>query len=195
MYKHLTITTIAASLLLAPMTACESLPGDRTSQSTVIGGAAGAAAGALIGGEGNRLVGALIGGAAGAGGGYLIGAETDWFEDDADKDADTEARQAVKQAQNDPATAAQARDAQTADVNGDGFVTLDEVVAMQQAGFSNAQMIDRLEATGQVFDLNAEQRDYLRDNGVNNRVIARLPEINRETRDEILPPDDRVISG
>lgn len=191
--RLLTTATISASLLLVPATGCESLPGDRTTQSTVIGGAAGAAAGALIGGEGNRLVGALIGGAAGAGGGYLIGAKTDWFEDD--DEANSEARQAVRQARDDPATAAEARAAESADINADGFVTLDEVVAMQAAGFSNAEMIDRLEATGQVFDLNAEQRDYLRDNGVSNRVIARLPEINRQTRDELLPPDDRVISG
>ena len=174
-----------AGLCGAPfMGGCEDLPGSRTEQSTVIGGAAGAGIGAILAKE-NRLLGALIGGLLGAGGGYLIGAKTDWFEDD-DEEVRQEAQQAVNQAQTNPATPEEARSARTADINNDGFVTLDEVVAMKQAGLNDHQMINRLEATGQIFDLNAEQRQYLLDHGVSQNVINRMLAINRQARERYL---------
>ena len=75
--KTFVSTALIGSLVLAPLTGCESLPGNDESQGAVIGGVSGAAAGALLGGKDNRLLGALIGGALGAGGGYLIGANKD----------------------------------------------------------------------------------------------------------------------
>src|SRR5436190_8313717 len=63
---------LISAITLAPLAGCESLPGDKKTQGAVIGGAGGALAGALIG-KHNRAVGGLIGGALGAGGGYLIG--------------------------------------------------------------------------------------------------------------------------
>lgn len=193
-------TTLMLALVLGltlaggTMTGCEDLPGDRGTQGAVIGGVAGAAAGALI--AENRLLGALIGGALGAGGGYLIGAKTDWFngDDDDDDDVEEKLREAVNEAQRDPATAAEARRADTADVNDDGFVTLDEVVAMERAGFNDNEMIQRLEATNAVFDLNNDQRNYLLDAGVSRRVVNRMPQINRDERERILSRrDDQVI--
>lgn len=189
---RLTLNALAATVLavflvggtVATMSGCESLPGDRGTQGAVIGGVGGAALGALIASE-NRLLGALIGGALGAGGGYLIGAETDWFESD-DEEVREEANRAARSARQSPATAAQARAAATADINNDGFVTLDEVVAMENAGFSDQAMLDRLEATGQVFDLNEEQRQYLIDRGVSRDVVNNMTEINRQTRDRLL---------
>lgn len=166
------------------MTSCESLPGDRESQGAVIGGAGGAVLGAVIAKE-NRLIGALIGGLLGAGAGWLVGAKTDWFDDDED-DVEREARAAVEKAQANPATAAQARSARTGDINNDGFVTLDEVIAMEDAGFDDAQIVDRLEATGQVFDLSPSQEDVLYDNGVSNNVIRRMRDINKDERDRVL---------
>ena len=72
--------TLSYSLIIAMaggfvslQSGCEDLPGSRTEQATVIGGAAGAGIGAVLAEE-NRLLGALIGGLLGAGGGYLIGA-------------------------------------------------------------------------------------------------------------------------
>jgi hypothetical protein len=185
--RRSTLGVLSAPLLVvfAVGTGCESAPGDRTTQSTVIGGAAGAAAGALIGGEGNRLLGALIGGALGAGGGYLIGAKTDWFEDDEDR-ADAAAREAVLDAERSPATVEDVRNALTADLNQDGFVTMDEVTAMERAGLSDDEMLDRLRATDQVFDLSPSQRERLLEAGVSRRVVAELPEINRDERDQIL---------
>jgi hypothetical protein len=148
----------------------------------VIGGAAGAATGAAVSPE-NRLLGALIGGALGAGGGYLIGAKTDWLED---PDAPESARKADRDARNSPVSAGDARRASTADVNKDGFVTIDEVVAMDRAGLSDEQMLDRLEATDQVFDLSSSQEETLRKEGVSARVVRGMREINRVERDRIL---------
>jgi len=138
----------------------------------------GAVAGAAVGGEHHRGLGALIGGAVGAGGGYIIGANTDRTQH---KDHSA-AEEAGRAAQTNPATAEQARAPQTADLNGDGFVTMDEVVAMRQAGLPDQVMIDRLRATGQVFELTPEQQDYLRRNGVSSFVISQMSGLNRNVR-------------
>lgn len=188
------IAAAAFSLAAAPlMSGCENLPGSRTEQSTVIGGAGGAAVGAILAKE-NRLLGALIGGALGAGAGYLIGAKTDWFDGD-DDDAREEAQDAVDNAQRNPATAEQARRATTADINNDGFVTMDEIIAMERADLTDRQIIDRLEAANQVYDLNDEQREYLRDNGVSQNVVNRMLTINREERERILSGSGDDVVG
>lgn len=179
MYPRKTVcATVAAALAIGGF-GCESLPGGEREQGAVIGGVTGAAAGALIGGDDNRLVGALLGGALGAGGGYLIGMQVEKGEDDRD-----EAITASKRAEQSPATAEQARTATTADVNSDGYVTLDEVVAMDKAGLSDDQIVERLEATDMVFDLSSKQRQYLRDNGVSERVVTAMNEVNPEIRQQ-----------
>jgi hypothetical protein len=188
--KTLVLIATAGCVSLSPMTGCEDLPGTKRDQATVIGGVGGAVAGAAIGGEGNRLIGALIGGALGAGGGYLIGSRMDKVEND-DEDG---AVAAVENAQDNPATAAQAKAAATADVNDDGFVTLDEVVAMEKADFSNQEMIRRLEATGQIFELNAEQEKYLTGQGVDRPVIVAMRDINRAEKERVLGTKTDVIS-
>jgi hypothetical protein len=119
-FQKVTALILTGSLGLAPLAGCESLPGDEKTQGAVIGGVGGAVAGAALGGEDNRLLGALIGGALGAGGGYVIGAKVD-EKNSKDKDeVRKEAEQAVDKAQNNPATASEARTASSADVNGDG---------------------------------------------------------------------------
>jgi hypothetical protein len=173
---------IAASLLLAGLLGCEGLPGTRESQGAVIGGAVGAATGAAVSGE-NRLLGALIGGAIGAGGGYLIGAETDWFDD---PERDREAREAIRDAQASPAGIGDVAESSTADLNRDGFVTTDELIAMERAGLSDDEILARLRATGQIFELSERQEDALRSAGISRRVVAEMQEINRRERDEIL---------
>ena len=180
-------------LAWAPLTGCENLPGDRGTQGAVIGGASGAVIGAVLA-KNNRLLGALIGGALGAGGGYLIGAKTDWFGKDKNE-VKSRASDSVTNAQKHPATVEQAKTARTADINNDGFVTLDEVVALEHAGLSDSQIIDRLEATGQIFDLNEEQKQILLDNGVSQKVITRMVRINQEDRERFLSSgSDAVIS-
>lgn len=168
---------LAGALAVGPLAGCESLPGDEKTQGAVIGGVGGAVAGAVIGGEENRLLGGLIGGALGAAGGYLIGAQIEKN----DEDHHDEAVEASERAREDPADASDVRDADTADLNEDGFVTLDEVVAMEEAGLTNRQMINRLEDTQQVFYLSDEHEDYLRDHGVSDRVIRAMRDMNRDT--------------
>ena len=179
--------SMAAALLMSTV-GCEQLPGTRKQQSAAIGGAGGAVAGAVIGGERHRWLGALIGGALGATGGYLIGAQTEKVNSN-DRDAAIEAN---RRAETRPATAEEASVATTADVNKDGFVTLDEVVAMEKANLSDEQIISRLDATDQIFELTPEQERYLLDRGVSRTIVNRLPEMNREQRDNIRRTD--VIS-
>ena len=74
-------------------------------------------------------------------------------------------------AQQNPASVADAEHSETADLNHDGFVTLDELVAMKQAGLSDQQMTDRLRRTNYLFQLTDRQRQYLLDRGVDQTVI------------------------
>lgn len=181
-------------LVLAPfmvaLVGCQELPGERNTQGAVIGGAAGAAAGAAIAKD-NRLLGALIGGALGAGGGYVIAAKTDKISSN-DKDSAT---RATRKSQENPATAEDARNAMSADLNLDGFVTLDEVVAMKQAGFSDQKMLDRMDATDQVFELTQEQKDYLSQRGVSRDVVDSMAQINQDKRNDLLNNRTDVIGG
>jgi hypothetical protein len=190
MFKKYGTLGLAGALLIAA-TGCENLPGDERAQGATIGGVSGAAVGAAVGGEGNRLLGALIGGAIGAGGGYLIGANWDKITG---KDSEG-ARAAAQEAQARPATVEDAQRATTADLDSDGFVTMDEVVAMERAGFSDQKIIDRLRATGQIFELTAEQKNYLRSRGVSDNVIAQLATINQDKRDELLRRSDNQVIG
>ena len=166
----LTAATLAAPLALA-VGGCSNLPGSGGQQGAVVGGASGAAAGAAIDGH-DRVVGGLIGGLLGAGGGYLVGSRVDKSKD--------QAEQAQQNARQDPAKPEAVNDSQTADLNGDGFVTLDEVQAMSRSGLSDEQMIQRLRATGQVFKLSADQQQQLRDAGVSDYVIRTMPTLNHE---------------
>jgi hypothetical protein len=185
MLKKYSVYGLAGALLVAA-TGCENLPGDEKAQGATIGGVSGAAIGAAVGGE-NRLLGALLGGAIGAGGGYLIGANWDKI-----RGKDTEgAQQASREAQAQPATVEDAQKATTADLDSDGFVTMDEVVAMERAGFSDDKILERLRATGQVFELTTEQKSYLRTRGVSEAVITELATINQGQKDEALRSDSQ----
>ena len=196
-HRRIVTSLVAGSLALSPlMVGCENLPGDEKTQGAVIGGLAGAGAGALIGGKEHRLIGALIGGAAGAGGGYLIGAKWDKITHKDDKDRDQsrdEAMKANERAQREPADPKDVERAKTADINDDGFVTLDEVVAMDKAGLSDREMIRRLERTQQYFELTDQQEQYLMDNGVSRDVVVALrtmnPEQPRQASDQVIGSD------
>jgi len=139
--------------------------------------------------EQHRLLGALIGEADGAGGGCLIGANVNKI-----KENDSEAAaQAITNATRNPATPARARRAATADINRDEFITLDEVVAMKKGGLNDDHMLARLQATGQIFELTSAQQQYLRDQGVNQRVIAGMPTLNQAQRQQILDQPNSLI--
>ena len=172
-----TALVLSASIGLAPLAGCESLPGSEKEQGAVIGGVGGAAAGAALGGEDHRLGGAIIGGILGAGGGYLVGTKLEDKDKDDDKAAAEkreEAAAAAEKAKADPATAEDVKSTNTADLNDDGFVTLDEVAAMEKAGLSDKEQIRRLERTQQYFELTSEQQDYLRKQGVSDDVIVAM---------------------
>ncbi len=173
MLKNYCTIGLAGALLVAA-TGCENLPGDEKAQGATIGGVTGAAVGAAVGGE-HKLLGALLGGAIGAGGGYLIGANWDKITG---KDSNG-AEAASREAQTNPATVQDAQGATTADLDNDGFVTMDEVVAMERAGFSDDKILERLRATGQVFELTSEQKSYLRARGVSDNVITQLATLNQ----------------
>jgi hypothetical protein len=176
---------VAGSIGLAPMAGCESLPGNKKEQGAVIGGVGGALAGAAVAKD-NRGVGALIGGVLGAGGGYLVGAKLDKDDQKNDQEVRQDAQQAAEKAKANPATADQVKDATSADANDDGFVTLDEVVAMQKAGLSDKEMIKRLQRTQQYFQLTSDQEKYLSDRGVDEKVIEAMRDMH--------PDDARVAS-
>lgn len=180
------LETSIVSILALGLAACSSLPGSDRQQGAVIGGASGAAVGAAV--TENRALGAIIGGALGAAGGYVIGANKDKIvgEDSKDKVAE-----ASREAETTPATPQEAKSARTADVNSDGFVTLDEVVALEQANLNDDEIIDRLRSTGQVFELTDEQKRYLLDKGVSQSVVDRLDDLNRTAKDQL--PEDKVI--
>ena len=177
MHKHTLISTaLAASLALAPLGGCQNLPGNSKQQGAVIGGMGGALAGAAVS-KNERGLGALIGGVLGAGGGYLIGAQ----KDKVDQKKRDEAVAAHRRAEQTPAKPEDVERSRTADLNNDGFVTLDEVVAMERASLSDREMLDRLERTGQVFELTDEQERYLEDRGVSHDVVVELRQLNQPT--------------
>ena len=188
-YQFIAISTTAVTLL-AGTTGCENLPGTSKQQGAAIGGVGGAVAGAAVGGEHHRLLGAILGGALGAGGGYVVGANSDRLTQ-----RDTAgAQRAAQTAQTQPATPQQAMNAQTADLNGDGFVTLDEVIAMKQAGLSDQVMIDRLRATGQVFEFTPAQQNQLRQAGVSDNVVRQMEDLNRDVKERLSNQQGGVIS-
>jgi hypothetical protein len=184
MHKITTWTTtalLAGGLTVSPMLAgCEQLPGTNEQQGAVGGGAAGAIIGASV--ADNSLLGALIGGAVGAGGGYLIGANSDRILGNDTEDA----QEAVSEAERDPATVAEARDAETADLNDDGFVTMDELIALEQAGLDDDEIIDRLEATGQVFELTEQQEQELVREGVSVSVVSAMRDLNQDEKRDVM---------
>ncbi len=192
MLKTMTVAALTGSLSLGTMLGCKSLPGDEKSQRTVIGGVGGALAGAAVAGDDDRAVGAVIGALVGAGGGYLIGAKVDEKNDKDSGKRREEALRASKNAEANPATAEAAASAKTADVNQDGFVTLDEVTAMEQAGISDKEMIRRLERTQQYFELTETQEKFLRERGVGEKVILAMRDMNQEQTAAGLGSDDQT---
>ena len=183
------IPLVTGAALLMGTVGCEQLPGSKGTQGAVIGGAAGAAVGAAV--AENNLLGALIGGLIGAGGGYLIGANVDKITG---KDT-SGAEQANTRAQNNPATAEQARNSSTADINRDGFVTMDEVVAMEKAGLLDSEIIDRLKTSGQVFELTEQQKQYLLNQGVSRNIVDAMPTLNREAREKAAQATNTEVIG
>lgn len=165
---------------------CSSAPGDAKQQGAVVGGATGAAVGAAVA-KNNRALGAIIGGAVGAAGGYAIGKQTGHIDNKSGSSG------APASTESGTSTSNNTYSGPTADANKDGFVTLDEVVDMDKRGISDEEMIERLRATGQKFDLEDNHREYLRQRGVSETVISELPRLNRVTSGATTQSGDSVI--
>jgi hypothetical protein len=173
MSKSNCIHALMATSIGVGLTGCQNLPGSPESQGAVIGGLGGAAAGGAIG---HTAGSAALGGLLGVGAGYIVGANQERL---ASRDQNSAAK-ATQLAQTHPATPQLALNAPTADLNGDGYVTLDEVVAMKQAGLTDDQMLQRMQATNEVFGLSPQQQSYLRSQGVSDYVINQMQIINQQ---------------
>lgn len=88
------------------------------------------------------------------------------------------AQRASLSARLDPAMANQALIAPTADLNTNGFVTVDEVLAIKQSGANDQQLLDKLEATGQVFEISPEMVTFLWTRGIDKTTIDVIPQLN-----------------
>jgi len=148
-------SAVVASNTLAHLAGCEIMPGDKKPQGAVMG---------------------VVGGALDAAGEYLIGAHLDRTNPKNRDEAVTAAREAEAR----PARASDVANSQTADLNQDGYVTMDEVIAMEDAGLSDSEMILRLDKTNQIFELTDQQDANLRDRGISNRVITAMLDMNRD---------------
>ena len=183
------LSPVAALLTVLALAGCQNLPGTREQQGAAAGGVAGALAGEAIT---DSPIGTLLGGALGAYGGYLVGGNYDQLA--GGEENREEAIEAAEEARRDPARPEDVAGAATADLDSDGYVTMDELVAMEQAGLSNEEMIDRLQATDQVFVLSPEQENRLVEAGLDRKVVEELENINREQRDQLLSERGDVIS-
>jgi hypothetical protein len=128
--------------------------------------------------ERRRVFADLTGGNLGAGGGYLIGVVPEKVNGSA---MSPEAIAASRRAEESPARPEDVRKSNTADLNGDGFVTLDELVAMRRAGLTDREMINRLHNTGALFLVTPEQERYLTDRGMSGAVVSALEEMNHQS--------------
>jgi hypothetical protein len=108
--------------------------------------------------------------AAGPGGGWIIGARTNWI----DRNRLDLAKRSNDAARQSPASVGSIDHSDDADLNSDGFVTLDEILAMKRAGLSNSTIIKRINETPQVFSINARQEQYLIDRGIDQPVIKAI---------------------
>ena len=109
----------------------------------------------------------------GMGGGFLVAAAPE-------KIRNRQRQQAVaasNTAEASPARLEQVHESTTADLNNDGFVTLDEVLAMTRAGLSDNETIDRLRKTGYIFQVTPQQERYLTDRRAPQKVVDALHEM------------------
>jgi uncharacterized protein YcfJ len=141
---------------------CES----KAANGALIGGAAGAGVGAIIGHNShNRTAeGALIGGAAGAIGGGLLGNELD------KKDRQEREYRASEYRDTSRRTSAPPRNRPP---------TKDDVIYWSERGDRDDAIIDRIESGGAVYRLSSRDENDLRDHGVSEDVIRSMKDTAR----------------
>jgi hypothetical protein len=160
--KRALLSVVAMGIIGAGVAGCETKAGT----GALIGGAAGAGIGAIVGhnSHGRTGSGALIGGAVGALGGALIGNEMDKKDkEEARRDRDYDDYSARRGA---PRTAAAA-------------VTRDDVIEWTRRGDRDEQIIDRIDRSPAVIRLSARDENDLRDAGVSEGVIRAMKDTAR----------------
>jgi uncharacterized protein YcfJ len=163
--KRALLSVVAFGVLGAGVVGCETKAGT----GALVGGAAGAGIGAIVGhnSHGRTGSGALIGGAVGAIGGALIGNEMD-KKDQADADRAREAeyqrRTYTRETHYESRTVA---------------VTKADVVAWTRRGDRDEQIIDRIDRSPGVIRLSARDENQLRDSGVSEDVIRAMKNTDR----------------
>lgn len=141
------ILVIAIALTSLALIGCESM-GSNTKKGLGIGGVLGAVAGGVVGHQsGHGVEGALIGGAVGAGAGGLIGSGMD----------DEAKAQTVPVASSSTAS---------------NQLTILKVVDMSREGTPDDVIIDEIQKTGSVFEMDEQTVQYLKDNKVSEKVIG-----------------------
>jgi len=146
--------SVAALLLIASQAGCASSP-NRAVEGSVIGGLLGAGAGAIIGNQGHdrdqdRTRGALIGGAVGAIGGALAGSQMQ--KQPAQQQTPAQAQQAANPSQ----------------------ITVAQILDMTRQGVHEDVIVDRIRLTNSKYALTAADADYLRSNGVSQKVLMEM---------------------
>ncbi|MFA5062958.1 MAG: hypothetical protein WC578_02670 [Candidatus Omnitrophota bacterium] len=121
----------------------------RIAEGAGIGGAVGALAGGIIGHQsGSGVGGALIGGAVGAGAGALVGAQIN--KPNAQAAQSTQAVQVVSP------------------------LTIQQVVDLTKQGATGDDIIAKIKATNSKYSLTPDDLNYLRKQGVSQRVIEAM---------------------
>lgn len=112
-------------------------------------------------------VAALADRAGGLAGGFIVGAIPAMLQGD----SLARAKRSNDEAEQHPAQVANVLPRAVADLNGDGFITLDEITAMKRAGLDESQMLLRLHQSAAVFSATTRQEQYLLDRGVPDAVV------------------------
>jgi hypothetical protein len=63
---------------------------------------------------------------------------------------------------------------------------------MKQAGLNDEQMLARLRATDQIFDLTEDQKKALIDAGISPYVVAEMPRINQAEKNRVLAEQEAL---
>jgi hypothetical protein len=163
--KHFVLTSLAAAALI--LTGCENPDGstNHTGSGALIGGASGAALGAILGGR-HAGEGALIGGAFGAATGAIVGNSID---------QDERARLRAHA----PATYARIEQAQP--------LYPQDIKAMVAAGVSDDVIISQIKSTRSIYHLSAPDIIDLHNAGVSSRLIDFM--INTQNGASAATPD------
>ena len=121
-----------------------------------------------------RSVAALANEAAGPGGGWIIAASPEMLR----THSLGSARKVNQQAEQQPVRHTDAENSPNADLNHDGFVTMDEILALKRAGLTSNDIIDHVRQTPMTFELSDRQQQYLKDRAIDQSVINAMLQMN-----------------